>query len=301
MKFEKRQAGEGGSYRKVGIFQAKVLAVNPTREQLNKLLGKDATDDQKEIEYLSSKDDKNHISITFWVEDVLTKWKTKVEFDITNEEASTKNGSPIWINQLGDNAKVAKENLQKWFMEFYKSKEDKTVIGEKNFKRALSGEAQLYEFLRAWMSGKGSDGQSINWFSPTTDIFLDRKKLFRNNMSEINDLLNAPAEENITSTVILAAWVDSYEKDGELKYAQKIWQYKFVPGYMMKKINLTIATDSWDSSADTKKIKDAYLGEYGIKGSFYLGVLKEFSAEEHLAATNEVIKHDSTTPSDTDY
>ena len=302
MKFTTEESKCGTGYLKTGIFNARVLGINPTASELNKILGKEAKEGDKEPEYLYTKDEKDHVRIVFWVEDVLSKWKTKIEFDIINEEASTKSGNPIWINQLGDNAKVTKENLQKWFIEFHKSKEDKTIIGEKNYKRALVNEAQLYEFMRAWMSGKSTTNQKINWYAPTTDIFLDRKKLFRGNVSELTDQLKASEEENITTTVVCAAWVDSYDKDGEIKHAQKVWLYKFVPGYLMSKINLCMQSDSWDSSADTKKIKDALVGEYGIKKGFRLQSLAPFDPNEHMEAGTETIRHsDSAAPTDTEW
>lgn len=281
---------ESRSFLKTGLFEARILAVNPSREELNKLLGKEATDDQKELEYVYQKEDKNHVRIVFWVEDVITGWKTKLEFDITDEEATTKAGNPIWVNQVGENAKVAKENLQKWFMEFYKSKDDKTVIGEKTFWKSKVGEAPMYEFIRNWMSRKNSSGYDIvNWWIPATDIHMDIKKLFRGNVDELRKILKD--EDEVTSTVVLAAWVDSYEKDDELKHAQKVWVYKTAPGSLMKKIRLAISNNSWEASKDTDKFRKELTGEYGIKKGFYLGELKDFDPSEHLEATNNVIQH----------
>lgn len=296
--------GNGNSFLKYGIAEFKVIGINPNLKELNALLGREAKEDQKEPEYLSEKDGKDRAKIVFWIQEVLTGWKTKLEFEITNEEAVTKNGNPIWVNVVGENAKVAKENLQKWFMEFYKSKDDKTVIGEKNFRKAKVGEAPIYEFMRAWLNRKTSTNVRMDWWNPECNILLDIKRIFRGDISEIKNLWKAEEGMNMTDSVVLAVYVDSYEKDNELKYAQKVWPYKIVAGYNMKKFNVCLQTDSWDSSKDTKKYKDELTGQYGISKGFRLESLREFKAEEFLEMTNETIRHSegtSNSPTDTEY
>lgn len=287
----KVQEGSGSNFLKYGIAEFKVVGINPNRKELNKILGKETKDEDKEPEYLKEVDSKDKAKIVFWVEEVLSGWKTKLEYEITNEEALTKNGNPVWVNVVGENAKVAKENLQKWFMEFYKSKDDKTVIGEKNFRKSKIGEAPIYEFMRAWMNRKTSTNVKMDWWNPECNILLDIKKIFRGDVSEIKNLWKADEENNVTGTIVLAAYVDSYEKDSELKYIQKVWPYKVVPGYQIKKFNLCLQTDSWDSSADTKKYKAELTGQYGISKGFRLESLKEFKADEFLEMTNETIRH----------
>lgn len=297
------QEGSGESFLKTGIAEFRVIAINPTRDALTKLLGSTPKEDAKEIEYIGEKDGKNKAKVAFWVEDAVSGWKGKLEFDLTDEDASTKNGNPVWVNQVGEVAKVAKENLQSWFQEFYKSKDDKTVIGEKNFRKSKLGEAALVEFLRVWMNRKTSTNVKVDWWNPDCNILPDMKKIFRGNFSEIIDMWKAPEEDNITGTVVLAVYVDSYDdKDGNLKHAQKIWTYKAAPGYMMKKYNVAMSTNSWDASKDTKKFKDELTGEYGIKKGFKLQPLGEFNTDEHIEATNQTLKMgEDNTPLDTDY
>lgn len=295
---KKAEQTEGTSYYRTGIGEFKVIAINPTTDKLNKLLGREAKDTDKEIEYLYEKDGKDHVKIAFWVEDVVSKWKTKIEFDITDEPATTKNGNPIHVNCLGDNAKVPKEAIQAWFKEFYKSKDDKTVIGTKEYRQALSGEAELYGFMRAWMSRTSPSGNRVDWFNPECNILLDMKKLFRGKFDQITDLFNAPEDDNITGTVVCACYVDSYDKDGQVKYAQKVWPYYFVAGWNMKKFNLAADTNTWMADAASKKLYEQLNGEYGIKKGFIMGKLQAFDPKNHVEATNEVIHYDTTTPVD---
>lgn len=302
MQIDKVQSSTGGNFLKVGIAEFKVLAINPNLRELNKLLEREEKEDQKEPEYITEKDGIDHVKITFWLQDVVSGWKTPLTFDIGNESASTyTNKKPIWVNASGDSAKVDEENIQKWFKEVYKSKDDKTVIGEREYRRALLGEDKLYEFMKSWMSRTTTSGMKINWWGTKTNILLDTKKLLRGNMAELKELLTAPEEENITGTVVLAAWVDSYEKDGELKYAQKIWQYRSAPGCLMKKFNLAIQQNNWEADKDSKKFAGDLTGQYGISGAFTLGKLQEFKPEGHLPSTNAVIKMSDDDVTDTSY
>lgn len=292
MILEKREQSESNYALKVGIGEFKVVAVNPTLKELQVLLDTDKID--KDPVYVETKDGKDRVSIVFWVEDVKTGQKYPHRFYVTNEpKVWEKSGKSVFINQTGATATVLDEkDLQSWFTKF--SDKDKNEIGDKNYRKALVGEAELYQFLTKWIS-------QVSYFSPTTDVMLDNKKLFRSNFSELKDLVTS----ELVGTVVLALYVAIVDKDGEKKYYQNIWK-EAGAGYLIKKFNLSIQTNSWSADKDSKKFHDALMGEYGItrggSNAFKLGHLEDFNAEDYLNATDAVISHDnSATIEDTDY
>lgn len=290
MVINQRTETTGDYSMEVGIGEFKVVAVNPTADEMNKLLGTDKI--EKEPVYVKEKDGVDEVTITFWVENIKTGKKYPYRFPILNKEKVwEKSGKTVWINQTGGSATVMnKEDLQTWFTGF--TNKDKEVIAEKGYKKALVGEQELYAFMRNWIS-------KCDYFAPSTDIFLDRKKLFRGNVSELKDLIGS----ELVDTVILALYVAIVDKDGETKQYQNIWK-ESLPGYQMKKINLSIQQGSWDSDKVTKNWKDSLTGEYGIRGAFLLDHIQKFDESKHINATNEVIRHSTDTteaPTDTSY
>jgi hypothetical protein len=71
----KREVTEGNFEQEkvVGIFSAKVVAINPTIEQFKSLLGIELKEDSKATDYLSeNKDGNTTLRVDVWLEDVTT-------------------------------------------------------------------------------------------------------------------------------------------------------------------------------------------------------------------------------------
>lgn len=298
MALEKREQQEGGDYSKVvGLAECKVIAVCPTLDQLKKLLGSDKLD--KEPQYTGEKDGKDYADIVFWVEVLKTGRKYPCKFRITNEvKVWEKSGKTVWINQTLSTSTVATENdLQGWFKEFYKSKTDKTVVGKAKYRKALQGESELAEFLKNWIT-------QANWFSPNTDILddmLPTKKLMMGKVDGIREYVDS----DWVGTVVLPFYVAMVEKNGEKKYYQNIGKDS-APGWLMKKINLSIQQNSWDADKTIKKLKDNLVGQYGIASNganaFILDHLQEYNESMFQNMTDETIRHEGgSSPSDMEY
>ncbi len=301
MNFEKQES-TGQSQLSVGVLEAKVIMINSTRKQLCEWRGWEQKPDDKEIEYVGEdKDNNTRVTIDFCLEDVATGKKFQKSFRVSDKKStSEKSGKAQYCNQLGMSTWVDdKANLPKWFTNL--QDKEKNPIAELDWRTALQGEADVYEFMRNWLSGKDSNNQSINWYAPSTNILLDTKKLLRGNVDELRSLLQAPPEENITGTVVCIASVYITEKDGEKKMYQNIANV-FMPGYRMKQARLAASTNSWNADKNTKRFMEQCTGDYGIKDAYSLDILKDFVESEHLQATNTTIQHsDSAAPETLDY
>ena len=67
--------------KKVGLFEANVIAVNPTAEEYKNILDIELKEDSKALEYLGQSRDGNvSLRVDFWLEEVKTKEKYKVSF-----------------------------------------------------------------------------------------------------------------------------------------------------------------------------------------------------------------------------
>ena len=77
--------------KKVGLFEAKVIAINPDAEEYNDVLGIEVKEDSKAVEYLGESQDKNKtLRVDFWLQDIKTEDKFKVTFFLEDKERTTK-------------------------------------------------------------------------------------------------------------------------------------------------------------------------------------------------------------------
>jgi hypothetical protein len=115
----KRQStGESNFSKKVGLFEAKVIAKHPTIEEFKDKLGIELKEDSKAIEYLGMSQDGNKtVRIDVWLEEVKNKDKFKVAFFLENKERENKDGTKKqYINTVGSCSWADDENnLPKWF------------------------------------------------------------------------------------------------------------------------------------------------------------------------------------------
>ena len=76
------QSGSSESYtKKVGLFEANVIAVNPTVEEYSRILGREINPDSKVTEYLGeTRDGNNYLRLDVWLEEVKNGDQFKSEF-----------------------------------------------------------------------------------------------------------------------------------------------------------------------------------------------------------------------------
>jgi hypothetical protein len=278
----KKRENTGSDYaKKIGLFEAKVICVNPTMEEYDNILGIELKEDSKAVEYLGeSKEGNTYLRLDFWLEEVKNADRFKVSFFLEDKERENKDGTKKqYINNVGTCTWAADENdLPEWFT-------------KREYRVAKIGEEELYNFMRTWLG-------DLDYRDVETVLSIEWKKLMRGNVKDIKDQIDGEFSTN----VIALATIISREKDGEIKEYQGVYNKAFLPAYVMKQFRL-IDYDSPKTiqQLSAKKPKDLKIhekfaltvsGEYGCKDFYVLKDLKEYSAEDNIAASDKTIEED---------
>jgi hypothetical protein len=267
--------------KKVGLFEATVVAINPNAEEYKEVLGIEVKEDSKSVEYLGESQDGNAtLRVDVWLEEVKNKDKFKVTFFLEDKERENKDQTKKqYINNVGtctwaDDA----NNLPEWF-------------SSRDYRVAFMGEEELYNFLRTWLGG-------LDYRDAETTLQLEWKKLMKNNLKDLKDQING---EYCTNVVALAT-VKTVIKDDETKEYQGVYNKAFLPAYSIKQFRLvdfnnsnTLSTIRSKKSKDLKPYERFVLtvtGEYGCKDYYILKDLKEYNADDNLVASDKAISED---------
>jgi hypothetical protein len=278
----KRQStGESNFSKKVGLFEAKVIAINPTIEEFKDKLGIELKEDSKAVDYLGMSQDGNKtVRIDVWLEEVKNKDKFKVVFFLENKERENKDGTKKqYINTVGSCSWADDENnLPKWFT-------------EREVRVANVGEEDLYNFMRTWLG-------NLDYRDAETTLQLDWSKLMKGNVKDLRDQING---EWCTNVVALAT-VKTVEKDGDIKEYQGIYNKGFLPAYTLKQFRLVdFSSSAILKGLREKKSKDLkpherfvlnVTGEYGCKEFYTFKDLAEYNADDNLVASDRVLEED---------
>jgi hypothetical protein len=267
--------------KKVGLFEARVIAINPTAEEFKEILEIDLSEESKVTEYLgTSRDGNTFLRIDIWLEEVKNLDKFKVTFFLEDKERENKDGSKKqYINNIGKCAWADDENnLPEWFT-------------KRDYRVAYVGEEELYEFLRTWLG-------ELNYTKDDTVLQLEWKKLIKGNVKDLKDQVDGAYCIN----VIALATVTIRQKDGENKEYQTIYNKAFLPGYYLKNFRLVNYNDfSVQNNLRTKKTRDLkpverfvvnVTGEYGCKDYYILRELQDYNAGDNLVASDKVLSSD---------
>jgi hypothetical protein len=309
---KKREEKNFDSFAKyVGFFKGEVAAINPDRAQLNKLLGRESKEEDKEIDYTGEKDGVRYAKITFWLaveghEGVYIPHTIKVTEDIKRNKAEDK---IQLVNQVGESTYVEadedneynEESLFESFKNFTKVNEwvlkngelsDKWDVGAKpapggveilapkNYRPALVGEGDLYEFIKVWLN-------KLDYKDESTKILLDSRKLFGGNFKDIQAMIGCEFEVPF----VALAFVRVDEDDTDKQY-QQIYK-KFLPANFMKFINNGNRMPNKFSQNKWADFMKECEGEYGPNGFYVLEPLKEYNPDDDFA-TRETTKADVT-------
>jgi hypothetical protein len=302
MSVQKREPFQKKMY--TGFFSGRVIAVNPTKEELSEILGFEPKEEPVYIE-TNKFNNKEQALITFWMEiDHPEKIKMSHTFYLINEVAVGRNsGKTQFVNQSGSYSWVfQKEDLVSWFRNF----EDKNgeIIDECEVRPAIQGEADLYSFLRSWY------GQA-NFKSKNTNILIDVKKLFldpvkyakseygtrieleKQYLAETDPDVREDLNKNIITTNVTGlATVRISEKEGSINYYQHIYK-EFIQNYLVKKLRLAVMNNLWDpkNGADKAlaKFYDGLVNKNGTKDAYKIQMLAPFKEEDHPQTSNETI------------
>jgi hypothetical protein len=278
---KRENTGNGGDFKKfVGLFEAKVIAVNPTAEQFKDVLGMEIKEDSKATEYLSERDGNTVLRVDFWLEEVKNQDKFKVSFFLEDKERENKDGTKQqYINEIGMCSWADDpNNLPEWF-------------SNRDYRQANVGEEDLYNFLRTWLC-------ELDYRHADTTLTLEWKKLMKGNVRDLKDQVGGEWCGN----VIASAIVITKDKDGEVKEYQGIYNRAFMPAYSLKNFRLVDYSDKKIiAGLQAKKSKDLkpherfvlnMSGEYGCKDYYTFTDLREYNPDDNLVASDKVISDD---------
>ena len=263
----------------MGLFEANVIAINPTIEEYKDKLGIELKEDSKAVEYLGeTKDGNSYIRIDIWLEEIKNQDKFKVSFFLEDKERANKdNTKNQYINSIGMCSWAADQNdLAEWFTK------------DRDCRIAYVGEEDLYNFMRTWLS-------ELDYRDAETVLQLEWKKLMRGNVKDLRDQINGEWCKSIVSL----ATVVVKERDGESKEYQGIYNKAFLGGYALKQFRLVdYSNKKTQDSLKSKKPKDLkahekfvvnIIGEYGCKDYYTLRDLQDYNTDDNLVASDAYI------------
>jgi hypothetical protein len=277
-----RQQSTGESSKYVGLFEAKVIAVNPNAEQYKTLLGIELADDSKATEYLGeSKDGNTTLRVDFWMEDNKFNNKFKVTFFLEDKVRKNKNESKTqYINESGATSWAENENMLKpWFV-------------KREFRECHSGEGDLYDFIRVWLGG-------IDYMDADNCVLIDWKKLMRGNVKDLQEQITGAFSNSFLALATIKSVIKTAD-DGssETKQYQSVYK-QILPTYVLKQFRLNdYSKQSVIDALNAKAPKDLKIqerwvlgiyGEYGLKDFFILKDMKEYDPLENVMTSDNPV------------
>ena len=156
----------GGVTLYTGIAPVKVIAVNPTLDELKDL----GINVKTEPNYQVSINDKDYNKICFWLECVNPNFKVKFEILMQASHRTNNNGDKfMWVNNVGQTTWSADVPSYEWW-----KNADKT-------RKAFVGEDVLIDFTKAWANV--ANGGEVSY-----DTISD---IANGNVKEIKELVKA--------------------------------------------------------------------------------------------------------------
>ena len=155
--------------KKVGIFEANVVAINPTAEEYSSILGREINADSKATEYLGeTRDGNTYLRIDVWLQEIKNQDNFKVSFFLEDKERQNRDGTKNqYINSVGTTSWADDEsNLHEWFKK------------DRDFRVAYVGEEDLYGFMQKWLS-------KLDYRDVETELQIDWKKLMRGDVRDL--------------------------------------------------------------------------------------------------------------------
>lgn len=281
--------------KKIGMAEVTVLAINPTKEEYDTVLGMKLKDDSKAAEYLGeSRDGNAYVRVDFWLQCTENPQKFKVSFFIEDKNRENKDGTKNqYINDIGICSWGEDDsNLPSWF-------------AKRDYRIAKSGEEDLYSFLRSWLGG-------LDYSDADTELQLDWKKLIKGNVNMIKELIDS---EYATPFIVMATVAVKEDEAGAITEFQGVYNKGFLPSYSMRHFNLTDysdpavlgkleAKDSKDLKIHERFIKNV-IGEYGCKDIYALKPLADYISSEHLVGSSASVGgdgvHEESAEDDSEY
>ncbi len=246
---------EQKSYTKyVGLFTAEVVAVNPNKAELEKLLG---TTIDKDPEYTgsNSQNGAKKVTLSFWLKEETKGCLLNVRFGLEDVVMVSKTGKTQFINSVGSTSYAEdKSQLPGFFTE-----NGRTV------RPAKKGEELLYKFLRDWTC--------LPWDDPNTELMLDDwKKLINGNTQELRAAISNYKNQATGALATIRTTDDGKEY-------QAVYSYEFLPAYAVKEYLNGNKKGYKNIDKFISKVCDR---EYGCKDYYKLCAFKEYDPTENV-------------------
>ena len=268
--------------KKVGLFEANVIAINPTNEEYKDVLGIELGEDSKATNYLGqTKDGNTYLRVDVWLQEVKNKENFKVSFFLEDRERENRDQTKKqYINSVGMTSWADDENnLFDWFKE------------NREYRVAFIGEEDLYDFLRTWL------GQ-LDYRKAETTLALDWPKLMRGNVKDLKDQVDG----EWCNSIVALATVVTKERDGETVEYQGVYNKAFLSGYTMRQFRLVDYTDpKIVNQLKSRKPRELrpherfvvkVSGEYGCKDYYILKEIEDYNPDKNLVASDNYISED---------
>lgn len=243
----------------VGLFNAHVVAVNPSKDELGKLLGATI---EKDIEYTGINNDTGakKLTVSFWLKEEKSGNMFNVRFNIEDTVVESKTGKTQYINTVGTTSYAEDINKVPDFMK----------ANGKVVRAAKKGEELLYKFLRAWLS-------NLNYEDESTELHMDWKKLISGKVTELREAIG----EFDDQTICALATVRTAE-DG--KEYQAVYSYEFLPNYAL---DCFTGKKNKNYKSVDRFIEKVTSTEYGCKDYYELKPLKEYDPSKNVVNTSD--------------
>lgn len=272
--------------KKVGLFEAKVIAINPNAEEYNDILGIKLKEGSEATNYLGkNKEGDTKLTVDVWLEEIKNKDKFKVRFYLENKEKVKTDGTKKqYINNIGTCTWAVDSNdIADW------------IAKDRDCRVAYAGEEEFYTFLRTWLC-------EVDYKDFNNVLRMDwKEKLMKGNLKDVKSQIDGAYCGNVVGL----ATINTSIKNGETKQYQNVYNKAFMYSGSIKHFNL-IDYDSSDvvKSLEKKKVTDSknmkpherfvlnVKGEYGCKDYYILKSLQEYNPNDDLVSSDKVISTD---------
>lgn len=282
---KKREQQELKEYvKKVGLFEAKVIAINPTAEECKDILGFEPKEDSKSLQYLGKTENgETKLTIDVWLEEVVSKDRFKLKFYLEDIVKFNRTGTKKqYIDSIGKCSYAVDANdLPDWYT-------------KRDYRVAFVGEEDLYKFLRTWLG-------NLDYRDAETTLSLDWKKLMKGNVKDLKDQING---EWCTNIVALAT-VKTSMKDGEKVEYQNVYSKGFLPAYSLRQFRnmdfsdpevLKTLRDKKENNSKELKTHERFVlevtGEYGCRDHYTFKPLMVYNPKDNVVASDDVMIDD---------
>lgn len=292
MKFgEKSQEFSNSLY--TGFSMVEVVAINPSTSQRGEIYGYTPKEDAKEQIY-EGKDTSGDefVDIVAYLrflnhpdKPIMTYRVRLIDKDVVSEkeENGEKKVSYQYVNNCGGQSWI--DDPKNLLDKFTHAQVKGQNVGERQYRKAIIGEGNFYGFMQSWLDkGVSFFGES----SIETDIFLDKKKAFRNIEKYVDSELRPLIEAEQTGKFNALAMVGISEKDGKVSHFQNVYN-NFWPDWKFKSMLPAINSGNWNATPELIKSHD-YLVKSLKKSAYTLGWIRNFDENFHMNAGNEIFK-----------